>query len=107
MRLRGYLFLKLLTAKIRVSYMHKKPRVRTPMDSKHVKGSKGCNYLQIKKHFLNFLLHFQNLHKSWILRQKKNETPRLFGSEIIDCKKRSYLNAQKTLCQDTYGQSTS
>ena len=24
-----------------------------------------CNYLQIKKYFLNFLLHFRNLHEIW------------------------------------------
>ena len=30
----------------------------------------GCNYLQIKKYFLNFFLNFQNLHKNWITFKK-------------------------------------
>ena len=30
-----------------------------------------CNYLQIAKYYLNFFLHFQNLHKIWnTLKQK-------------------------------------
>ena len=31
----------------------------------------GCNDLQIKKNFLNFFLHFQNLHKIWNTLRKK------------------------------------
>ena len=34
---------------------------------------------------------------------KKHEPQRLFVSEIIDCKKRSYLNASKAPCQKTFG----
>ena len=30
-----------------------------------------CNYLRIRKYFLNFLLHFQNLHKSCNTLKKK------------------------------------
>ena len=37
---------------------------------------------------------------------KKDDLSRLFVSEIIDYKKRGYLNAQKVLYQKTYGQST-
>ena len=36
----------------------------------------------------------------------KHESGGLFVSEIIDCKKRGYLNAQKATDQNTYGQST-
>ena len=39
MTLRGFLFLNLETAKSRVSYMLKKPRVRTLKESRHVQGS--------------------------------------------------------------------
>ena len=39
--------------------------------------------------------------------QKKLEPQRLFLTESIDWKLRSYLNAQKTPCQITYGESTS
>ena len=35
----SYLFLKLQTPKIGVTYMPKKPCVRTLLDSQHVKGS--------------------------------------------------------------------
>ena len=38
--------------------------------------------------------------------QKKDDDPRLFVYEIMDCKKPSYLNAQKAPCQNTYGKST-
>ena len=38
--------------------------------------------------------------------EKKYEPQGLFISEIIDYKKRSYLNAQKAMCQHTYGQWT-
>ena len=39
--------------------------------------------------------------------ERKDEPQSLFVSEIKDCKKRSYLNAQKAPCQNVYGQSTS
>ena len=38
--------------------------------------------------------------------EKKDDPQRLFVSKIIDFKKRSYLNAQKAPCQNTYGQPT-
>ena len=39
MSLRDYLFLKLYTAKGGVTYMPKKPHIRTLMDTQHLKGS--------------------------------------------------------------------
>ena len=36
----------------------------------------------------------------------KDELPNLFVSEIIDYKKRGYLNAEKGLFRNTYGQWT-
>ena len=36
--------------------------------------------------------------------EKKDEPQRLFCSEIIDCKRLGYLNAEKAPCQNTYGQ---
>ena len=38
--------------------------------------------------------------------EKHDDPHRLFVSEIIDCKKRCYLNAKKAPFQNTYGQST-
>ena len=38
--------------------------------------------------------------------QQKDEPKKWFLTEIIDWKKRSYLKAQKTPYQNTYGQST-
>ena len=38
--------------------------------------------------------------------EKKDRRERFFFSEITDCKKRSYFNAQKAQCQNTFGQST-
>ena len=37
---------------------------------------------------------------------KKDQAGRLFVSEIIDCKRRLYLNAQEAPCHNTYGQWT-
>ena len=37
---------------------------------------------------------------------KKYEPQRRLLSEIRDCKNRGYLNANKALCQNTYGQTT-
>ena len=37
---------------------------------------------------------------------KKDDPLKLFVSEIIDCMKRGYLNAEKGAYQNTYGQST-
>ena len=38
--------------------------------------------------------------------EKKDESQRLFLSEVIDSKMNGYLNATKAPCQKTYGQST-
>ena len=45
-----------------------------------------------KKHFLDFLLHFWNVHEIWSIFKKKDEYPSLIISEIIDAKRRGYLN---------------
>ena len=65
-----------------------------------------CNYLKIGKYFLKFFPYFPNLHKSWNTLKKKMILRFFFVSEIIDYKTWSSLNAQKALCQNTYGQST-
>ena len=41
--------------------------VKASPQSNHFK----CNYLQIEKYFLNFFLHFQNLHNIWNTLKKK------------------------------------
>ena len=38
--------------------------------------------------------------------QTKDEPQKLFFSDIIDCKKWGYVNAQKASCQNTFGQWT-
>ena len=38
--------------------------------------------------------------------ETNDEPQRLFVSDIIDCKKRCYLNAKKAPFQNTHGQST-
>ena len=45
------------------------------------------------KNFLTIFSEFQNLHKIGNTLKKKDEPQRLFVSEIIDSKKRGYLNA--------------
>ena len=60
-----------------------------------------------QKIFAEFFLHLRNLQKIWNTFKKKDAPQRLFVSEIIDCKKQSYLNAQKAPCQIAYGQSKS
>ena len=50
------------------------------------------NYLRNKRRFLDFLLHFWNVHEIWSIFKKKDEYPSLFISEIIDAEKRGYLN---------------
>ena len=44
------------------------------------------HYLRNKRLYLDFLLHF------WSVHQKKDDYPSLIISEIIDAKRRSYLN---------------
>ena len=61
---------------------------------------------QSQKIFSKFFALFQestsNLEYFW----KTDDAHRLFVSQLIDCKKWGYLNASKTPCQNTYGQST-
>ena len=52
--------------------------------------------------FSAFLESRQNLESF----EKKDESQKLFVSEIIDCKNRGYLNAEKAAYQNTYGEST-
>ena len=49
-------------------------------------------YLRNKRLFLDFLLHFWNVHEIWSIFKKKDEYPSLIISEIIDAKRRGYLN---------------
>ena len=50
------------------------------------------HYLRNKRLFLEFLLHFWNVHEIWSIFKKKDEYPSLIISEIIDAKRRGYLN---------------
>ena len=59
------------------------------------------HYLPNKKPFLNFLLHFWNVHEIWSIFKKKDEYPSLIISEIIDAERRGYLNVLKVLLQNT------
>ena len=59
---------------------------------------------QNQKCFRDFFLNFRNLHKTWNTLKKTDEPQSYFFSEIIDCKKRVYLNAQKASRQNTYGE---
>ena len=53
-----------------------------------------CNYLKTQKIFLGILLRFLNLHKiSNILKKKKHDPNSLIIPEIIDSKRRGYLNS--------------
>ena len=53
------------------------------------------HYVRTKRLFLDFLLHF------WSVHQKKDDYPSLIISEIIDTKKRGYLNVSKVLLRNT------
>ena len=48
-------------------------------------------YLRNKKLFLEFLLHFWNVHEISSIFKKKEEYPNLIISEISDGKRRGYL----------------
>ena len=50
------------------------------------------HYLKSKRLFLNFLLHFWNVHEIYSIFKKKDEYPSLIISEIIDAERRGYLN---------------
>ena len=57
----------------------------------------NCNifkrhYLRNKTLFLNFLLHLWNVHEIESIVKKKDEYPSLIISELIDAKRRGYLN---------------
>ena len=49
-------------------------------------------YLRNKRLFLDFLLHFRNVHEIWSISKKKYEYPSEIIFEIIDAKIRGYLN---------------
>ena len=48
--------------------------------------------LKNKRFFLNFLLHFWNVHEISSIFKKKDGYPSLIISEIIDVERRDYLN---------------
>ena len=50
-------------------------------------------YLQNKTHFLNFWLHFWNVHEIWNILKKKEEYPSLIITEIIASERDVYLIA--------------
>ena len=50
------------------------------------------HYLKNKRLFVNFLLHFWNVHAIWEHFEKKDEYPSLIISEIMDCERGGYLN---------------
>ena len=49
------------------------------------------HYLKNKRLFVDFLLHFSNVHEIYNI-EKKDEYPRLIISEIMDCERGGYLN---------------
>ena len=50
------------------------------------------HYLRKERLFLDFLLHFWNVHEISSIFKKKDEYPNLIISEISDGKRRGYLN---------------
>ena len=50
------------------------------------------HYLRNKRLFLDFLLHFWNVHEIWSISKKKDGYPSLIISEIIDAERRGYVN---------------
>ena len=50
------------------------------------------HYLKNKKLFLDFLLHFWNVHEIYSIFKTKDEYPSLIISEIIDAETRGYSN---------------
>ena len=51
------------------------------------------NYLKTQKIFLGILLHFLNLHKISNILKKKHDPNSLIIPEIIDSRRRGYLNS--------------
>ena len=43
------------------------------------------HYLKNKRLFVDFLLHFGNVHEIYNILKKKDEYPSLIFSEIMDC----------------------
>ena len=50
------------------------------------------NYLENKRFFVDFLLHFLNVHEIQNIWKKKDEYPSLILSKIIDSEGGGYLN---------------
>ena len=48
--------------------------------------------LKNKRLFVDFLLHFWNVHESLEHFEQKDEYPSLIISEIMDCERGGYLN---------------
>ena len=61
-------------------------------------------YQKIKISY-QFLAKFLKATSNFEHFEKKGEPHRWFISEVIDCKKRGYINAFKAPCHNTYGQS--
>ena len=59
---------------------------------------------QNQKIFCQFFSPFPQFTSYFEYFEKKDEPGRLFVSEIIDYKKRCYLNAEKAAYLNTYGQ---
>ena len=57
-----------------------------------------------QKIFSQFFSPFPEFTSNFEYFEKKDEPGRLFVSEIIDYKKRCYLNAEKAAYLNTYGQ---
>ena len=50
------------------------------------------HYLKNKRLFVDFLLHFWNVHESKNILKKKDEYPSLIISEIMEWERGGYLN---------------
>ena len=61
---------------------------------------------QNQKIFSRFFSAFPKSTSNFEYFEEEDEPQRLLISEIIDFKKRAYLNAYKAPCQNTYGQRT-
>ena len=58
------------------------------------------DYLIKKRLFLDFLLHFLNVHQISNISKKNDESPTGIISEIIDCERRGYLTLENVLLQN-------
>ena len=58
------------------------------------------NYLIKKRLFLDFLLHFLNVHQISNISKKNDESPTGIISEIFDSKRRGYLTLENVLLQN-------